>query len=82
MERPIGGDLHCLPDHLRRWKGDAVKRVLFLADRNIRIDQTKANDFQPFGGGIVAMARSLLFFATLDTAVYGAGTTCARPSTP
>lgn len=25
------------------------KRILFLADRNILVDQTKNNDFQPFG---------------------------------
>ena len=36
----------------RLWKGKAAKRVLFLADRNILIDQTKVNDFQPFGGAM------------------------------
>jgi type I restriction enzyme R subunit len=36
----------------RLWKGKAVKRILFLADRNILIDQTKVNDFQPFGGAM------------------------------
>jgi type I restriction enzyme R subunit len=34
----------------RLWKAKAVTRVLFLADRNILIDQTKTNDFKPFGG--------------------------------
>jgi type I restriction enzyme R subunit len=33
----------------RLWKSGAKKRVLFLADRNILIDQTKTNDFKPFG---------------------------------
>jgi type I restriction enzyme, R subunit len=33
----------------RLWKGGVVKRVLFLADRNILIDQTLVNDFKPFG---------------------------------
>lgn len=33
----------------RLWKAGAVKRVLFLADRNILIDQTLVNDFKPFG---------------------------------
>lgn len=33
----------------RLWKARAVKRVLFLADRNILIDQTLVNDFKPFG---------------------------------
>jgi type I restriction enzyme R subunit len=33
----------------RLWKAKAVKRVLFLADRNILVDQTLVNDFKPFG---------------------------------
>ena len=33
----------------RLWKAKAKKRVLFLADRNILIDQAKNQDFQPFG---------------------------------
>jgi type I restriction enzyme R subunit len=34
----------------RLWKAGARKRILFLADRNILVDQTKTNDFKPFGG--------------------------------
>jgi type I restriction enzyme R subunit len=33
----------------RLWKSKARKRILYLADRNILIDQTKTNDFKPFG---------------------------------
>lgn len=33
----------------RLWKAKAKKRILFLADRNILIDQTMVNDFKPFG---------------------------------
>ncbi|MBJ6958583.1 DEAD/DEAH box helicase family protein, partial [Vibrio cholerae] len=33
----------------RLWKSRAKKRILFLADRNILVDQTKTNDFHPFG---------------------------------
>lgn len=33
----------------RLWKAKAKKRILFLADRNILVDQSKNNDFQPFG---------------------------------
>ena len=33
----------------RLWKAKAVKRVLFLVDRNILADQTLVNDFKPFG---------------------------------
>ncbi|MEI7910842.1 MAG: DEAD/DEAH box helicase family protein [Verrucomicrobiota bacterium] len=31
------------------WKSGAKKRILFLVDRNILADQTKTNDFKPFG---------------------------------
>ncbi len=33
----------------RLWKAKAKKRILFLADRNILIDQTMQQDFAPFG---------------------------------
>ncbi|HEV2149945.1 MAG TPA: DEAD/DEAH box helicase family protein [Longimicrobiaceae bacterium] len=33
----------------RLWKSRARKRILFLADRNILIDQTMQQDFAPFG---------------------------------
>lgn len=36
----------------RLWKSRAKKRILFLADRNILVDQTKTNDFQPFGAAM------------------------------
>ncbi len=36
----------------RLWKAKARKRILFLADRNILVDQTKTNDFQPFGSAM------------------------------
>ncbi|CAO4149196.1 hypothetical protein LPLAFNJD_LOCUS2884 [Methylorubrum aminovorans] len=32
----------------RLWKAGHKKRILFLADRNVLIDQTMANDFRPF----------------------------------
>ena len=34
----------------RLWKAGRAKRILFLADRNVLIDQTMVNDFRPFGG--------------------------------
>lgn len=33
----------------RLWKARAKKRILFLADRNILVDQTMQQDFAPFG---------------------------------
>lgn len=32
----------------RLWKAGLKKRILFLADRNILVDQTMTNDFKPF----------------------------------
>jgi type I restriction enzyme, R subunit len=31
------------------WRAGKQKRVLFLADRNVLVDQTMVNDFRPFG---------------------------------
>jgi type I restriction enzyme, R subunit len=36
----------------RLWKAGSAKRILFLADRNILIDQTLVNDFRPFGAAM------------------------------
>lgn len=36
----------------RLWKARVKKRILFLADRNILIDQTMTNDFKPFGSAM------------------------------
>jgi type I restriction enzyme, R subunit len=36
----------------RLWKSRQAKRILFLADRNILVDQTKNNDFKPFGAAM------------------------------
>jgi type I restriction enzyme R subunit len=41
----------------RLWKAGTVKRVLFLADRNILVDQTLTNDFQPFGPVMTKVAN-------------------------
>lgn len=32
----------------RLWKSSRAKKILFLADRNILVDQTRQNDFKPF----------------------------------
>jgi type I restriction enzyme R subunit len=34
----------------RLWKAGRKKRILFLADRNILVDQARVNDFKPFSG--------------------------------
>ena len=44
----------------RLWKTRKAKRILFLADRNILVDQTMINDFKPFGSVMTKLNRSLL----------------------
>ena len=44
----------------RLWKTGRAKRVLFLADRNILVDQTMVNDFKPFGDVMTKLDRSLV----------------------
>jgi len=40
----------------RLWKAGAKKRILYLADRNILIDQTMVNDFRPFGQAMAKLS--------------------------
>lgn len=42
----------------RLWKGGRKKRILFLADRNVLIDQTMVNDFRPFGAAMAKLSTS------------------------
>ncbi len=43
----------------RLWRARRKKRILFLADRNVLIDQTIANDFRPFGGAMTKLSRRI-----------------------
>ena len=43
----------------RLWRARRKKRILFLADRNVLIDQTITNDFRPFGGAMTKLSRSI-----------------------
>ena len=40
------------------WKAGRKKRILFLADRNILVDQTMVNDFRPFGAAMAKLSTS------------------------
>src|SRR5262245_16221238 len=42
----------------RLWKAGKKKRVLYLADRNVLIDQTMVNDFRPFGATMAKLSTS------------------------
>lgn len=42
----------------RLWKSRNKKRILFLADRNILVDQTMSNDFRFFGDKMIKISRS------------------------
>jgi type I restriction enzyme, R subunit len=60
----------------RLWKTGAKKRILFLADRNILIDQTRVNDFKPFGQAMTKITnrkvdKSYEIYLSLYQAVSG-----------
>ena len=60
----------------RLWKAGAKKRILFLADRNILVDQTKTNDFKPFGKAMTKITnrtvdKSFEIYLALYQAVTG-----------
>ena len=61
----------------RLWKAGVKKRILFLADRNILVDQTKTNDFKPFGGAMTKITnrkvdKSYEVYLALYQAISGA----------
>lgn len=60
----------------RLWKAGVKKRILFLADRNILVDQTKTNDFKPFVGKMTKIVnrtvdKSFEIYLALYQAVSG-----------
>jgi len=60
----------------RLWKSRMKKRILFLADRNILVDQTRINDFKPFGGAMTKIKhrqadKSYEIYLSLYQAVTG-----------
>ncbi len=60
----------------RLWKTGTAKRVLFLADRNILVDQAMTNDFKPFGGAMTKVRnrqidKSYEIYLSLYQAVTG-----------
>lgn len=60
----------------RLWKAGAMKRILFLVDRNILADQTKTNDFKPFGQAMTKVTnrtvdKSFEIYLALYQAVTG-----------
>lgn len=42
----------------RLWKSGRKKRILFLADRNVLVDQTMVNDFRPFGQAMAKLSTN------------------------
>lgn len=44
----------------RLWKSGIKKKILFLADRNVLIDQTISGDFKPFSGKMTKVANKNL----------------------
>ena len=44
----------------RLWKSGLKKRILFLADRNVLVDQTISGDFKPFSGKMTKVTKGHL----------------------
>lgn len=44
----------------RLWKAGIKKKILFLADRNVLVDQTISGDFKPFGGKMTKVEKKTL----------------------
>lgn len=44
----------------RLWKSDLKKKILFLADRNVLVDQTISGDFKPFAGKMTKVENKKL----------------------
>ncbi len=60
----------------RLWKTGHKKRILFLADRNILVDQARTNDFKPFGAALTKITnrqvdKSYEIYLSLYQAVTG-----------
>lgn len=60
----------------RLWKSGRKKRILFLADRNVLVDQTKSGDFKPFGQAMTKInkrkiEKSYEIYLSLYQAVTG-----------
>lgn len=60
----------------RLWKAGVKKRILFLADRNILVDQTRINDFKHFGNAMTKIQnreaeKSYEIYLSLYQAVSG-----------
>lgn len=60
----------------RLWKARAKQRILFLADRNILVAQTRNNDFKPFGSAMTRIQnrqadKSYEIYLALYQAVSG-----------
>ena len=67
----------------RLWKAKAKKRILFLADRNILVDQTMANDFRHFGDKMTKITERKIdkaheIYLALYQGISGAEELCGK----
>ena len=53
----------------RLWKASRKKRILFLADRNVLVDQTMVNDFRPFGAAMAKLSTKAKTIERADGSV-------------
>ena len=50
----------------RLWKAGIKRRILFLADRNVLVDQTMVNDFRPFGPAMAKLSTAAKTIERMD----------------
>lgn len=62
----------------RLWKAGRKKRILFLADRNVLVDQTMVNDFRPFGAAMAKLSTGAKTIEREDGSEVGLTTALDR----
>ena len=62
----------------RLWKAGRKKRILYLADRNVLIDQTMVNDFRPFGAAMAKLSTDAKTIERDDGSVIDLTTAIGR----
>ena len=63
----------------RLWKAGRKRRILFLADRNVLIDQTMVNDFRPFGAAMAKLSTDAKTIERADGTATDLTTALDRP---
>jgi hypothetical protein len=66
----------------RLWKAGRKKRILYLADRNVLVDQTMVNDFRPFGAVMAKLSTKAKTIEREDGTEGQLTTALDKPTSP